>query len=234
MYRKNYDKGSYTIEASMIFTLIVLTVITLLFAFLYMQQKACLVSAASYAAQQGAELWLDSRRSMDNGEIMGEKTKNPIGYRIFDNLLLSRISFEGYLEEENGIEGKSKYVLRMNTDDTLPGKKAELIGEALGRRIENTALKPKETKVKLIYSNNGFRRRLSVEVIQEIEIPLGGIKKFFDGKNTLTLSGRSTAAVVEPAEYIRNIDLAVELSGKLGEELDLRSVLDKIKAKVWK
>lgn len=231
MRRHEYDKGSYTIEASMIFTFIVLTILTLLFTFLYMQQKAYLVSAASFAAQQGAELWRDSRRSMENGELSGERTENPMGYRIFDNLLMSQKTFEGHLDKETGSDGKSKYVLIMKAGDNLSGQKAALIGEALGRRIENTALKPENTRVKLIYSNNGLRGRLSIEITQEIKVPLGGIKKFFDGKETLDLSGRSTAAVVEPAEYIRNIDLAIELSRELEGELDLTGLLDSIKAK---
>lgn len=231
MYRHKYDRGSYTIEISMIFTIIILTILTLLFTFLYMQQKAHLVSAASFAAQQGAEIWRDSRRSMENGELSVAKTENPIGFRILENLLLSRKTFEGYLEEEIGTDGESKLVLRMDTGDSLTGQKIALIGEALGRRIGNTVLKSEKTKVKLTYSNNGLRGRLSVEIIQDIKVPLGGIKKFFDGKDTLSLSGRSTASVIEPAEYIRNIDLAIELSRRLEGELDLMGLLDRIKAK---
>lgn len=231
MYRRKYEQGSYTIEISMIFTLILFAVLALLFSFLYMQQKAYLVSTASFAAQQGAELWRDSRRNIENGKLSGALTEDPFGYRILDNLLLSRKTFEGYLEEETGADGKSKLVFVMDAGNNLPGQKVELIGEALCRRIENTTLKPEKTKVKVIYSNNGLRGRLSVEIIQEIKIPLGGIKKFFDGKDTMTLSGRSIASVTEPAEYIRNIDLAIELSRRIEGEIDLMGLLDKIKAK---
>jgi hypothetical protein len=119
----------------------------------------------------------------------------------------------------------------MDVGNNLPGQKVALIGEALCRRIQNTVLKPEKTRVKLIYSNNGLRGRLSVEIMQEINVPLGGIKKFFDGKDTLTLSGESTATVTEPAEYIRNIDLAIELSRRIEGELDLMGLLDKLGAK---
>jgi hypothetical protein len=231
LYRHKYERGSYTVEISIVFPLVVLAVLALLFSFLYMQQKAYLVSAASFAAQQGAELWRDSRRNIENGELIGTGTENSYGYRILDNLLLSRKTFEGYLKEEKGADGKSKLVLIMDVGNNLPGQKVALIGEALCRRIENTALKPEKTRVKLIYSNNGLRGRLSVEIMQEINVPLGGIKKFFDGKETLTLSGESTASVTEPAEYIRNIDLAIELSRRIEGELDLMGLLDKLGAK---
>ncbi len=85
--------------------------------------------------------------------------------------------------------------------------------------------------MRITYSNNIIRGKLSVEITQEIKVPLGGIKQFFDGKDTLTLSAQSEAAVSEPDEYIRNIDLAVELSKKLEGELDFEGMLDKIKAK---
>jgi len=215
----------------MLFTLLVLTVFTLLFTFLYMQQKAYIVSLAAYAAQQGAELWKDSSRSMENGEADGARERESIGYRIFDNLLLSGKTFEGYLAEETGADGRPVLMLKMDSGEGLPGRKIEIIGEALGKRMRYSALRPEETKVRLNYSNNGLSGRLTVEITQEIKIPLGSMKRLFDGKATLSLVGSSTAKVTEPAEYIRNIDLAVELSKKLGDELDLMDVLDRLKAK---
>lgn len=229
MAKHAYEKGSYTIEASMLFTLMVFVIITLLFTFMYMQQKARLVSAASFAAQQGAELWLDSRRSMENGEVDGTGTADSIGYRVFDNLLLSGKTYEAYIEEETDGNGRQKLVLRMDKGNNLPAKKAMLIGAELCKRIEGAVLKPESTKLRISYTNNALRGRLSVEIEQEVKIPLGGLKTFLDGKDTLTLIGRSTAAVSEPAEYIRNVDLAIELSKKLGGKLDFQGMLDKVK-----
>lgn len=230
MDRHKYEKGSYTIEASMIFTMIVLVILTLLFAFVYVQQKSRLVSAASFAAQQGAELWLDSRKNMENGYISSQKSADSIGYRIFDNLLLSEKTYVGYIEEDVS-SGKPELILKMDTGGNLPGQKVSLIGESLCKKISGTVIKPEKTKVSITYKNNALRGRLTVEITQEIKVPLGGIKKFFDGKDTLTLSGRSVSSISEPAEYIRNVDLAIELSQKLGEELDLMGIMDKIKSK---
>lgn len=225
------DRGSYTIEASMIFPLIVLTIVLLLFAFSYMQQKASLESLASFAAQQGAELWLDSRRSMENGEVDETKSPDSLCYRVFDNLLLSKRTFEGYIEEVKNAQGKPEFVLKMDTDSSLPGRKAAQIGGAICKKLSGTAVRPNNTKVRITYSNNFFRGKLIVEITQEIKVPLGGIKQFFDGKDTLTLCAKSEAAVAEADEYIRNIDLAIELGKKLGRELNLEDMLNKIKAK---
>jgi len=225
------DRGSYTVEASMVFVTIMLALLALLFTFLYMGQRASLESFASFAAQQGAELWLDSRRNMEDGKINNKRPEDSMGYRIFDNLLFSSTTYEGYFEREASDNGKTRVVFKMDAGNNLPGHKALLIGEDLCKRIESTILKPESTRIRITFNNNALRGRLIVELIQEIKVPLGGIKEFFDGKDTLTLSVQSEAAVSEPDEYIRNVDIILELSKRLGEELDLGELAGRIGAK---
>jgi len=225
------DRGSYTVEASMVFVTIMLALLALLFTFLYMGQRASLESFASFAAQQGAELWLDSRRNMEDGKINNKRPEDSMGYRIFDNLLFSSTTYEGYFEREASDNGKTRVVFKMDAGNNLPGHKALLIGEDLCKKIESTILKPESTRIRITFNNNALRGRLIVELIQEIKVPLGGIKEFFDGKDTLTLSVQSEAAVSEPDEYIRNVDLILELSKRLGEELDLGELAGRIGAK---
>ena len=225
------DRGSYTVEASMVFVTIMLALLALLFTFLYMGQRASLESFASFAAQQGAELWLDSRRNMEDGKINNKRPEDSMGYRIFDNLLFSSTTYEGYFEREASDNGKTRVVFKMDAGNNLPGHKALLIGEDLCKKIESTILKPESTRIRVTFNNNALRGRLIVELIQEIKVPLGGIKEFFDGKDTLTLSVQSEAAVSEPDEYIRNVDLILELSKRLGEELDLGELAGRIGAK---
>ena len=215
----------------MVFVTIMLAVLALLFTFLYMGQRASLESFASFAAQQGAELWLDSRRNMEDGKINNKRPEDSMGYRIFDNLLFSSTTYEGYFEREASDNGKTRVVFKMDAGNNLPGHKALLIGEDLCKRIESTILKPESTRIRITFNNNALRGRLIVELIQEIKVPLGGIKEFFDGKDTLTLSVQSEAAVSEPDEYIRNVDLILELSKRLGEELDLGELAGRIGAK---
>ncbi len=226
------EKGSYTIEASLVFVTIMLSIAASMFMFMYMQQKACLINAVSFAAQQGAEFWPDGRKRMEDGRVNAKMAKAPLGYRVFNNLLLSDKTYEGYLERVDGIDGKPGLICRIDAGNDLPGQKVKKIGEALGKKIDSFMIKPDKTKVKIIFTNNALRGRLTVEVIQEIKVPFGGLKQFFDGKNTLVLSAASTAEVVEPDEFIRNVDLVFELSKRLGEEVNLRGIFDKVKSEV--
>lgn len=176
---------------------------------------------AAAAAEIGAELWIGSLGTIEN----------PIGYRIFDNLLMSERSYEGSLVREKDADGGSRLVLRMNSGNDLPGQKMALIGEALAKRLERAVLKQENTRVKLTFSNSGLRKRLVIEIAQDVKVPMGGIKQLLDGKDTLTLYSRSEASVTEPAEYIRDMDLVMELSERFKEELDLEGFMEILRKK---
>lgn len=218
------DKGSYTIEVSMVFTIVIMAVLALMFTFAYMLQKVSLVRLATYAAQQGAYIWTDSRRNPENGIVDISEEKDSLYYRLNDNLLFSEKTFEwstaGMEEKDDG--------------GSLLMKKAGKIKSSVCENLKGFILKPRDTSIRIGYSNNLLKGQLTVEVTQEISIPLGGIKAFFDGKDTVTLQGRAASTVVEPAEYIRNIDLAVELSKKIEDEISFEDILERISNKKQK
>lgn len=55
-----------------------------------------------------------------------------------------------------------------------------------------------------------FTEEFKVTLRQEIKIPLGQLKKFFSGKETLQLSAEERAVRTRPAEFIRKTDLVLE------------------------
>ncbi|MGE5630283.1 MAG: TadE/TadG family type IV pilus assembly protein [Caulobacteraceae bacterium] len=210
------NRGSYTIEASMVFTIVLLAILALMFTFAYMLQKVAIMQVASYTARQGADLWLDSRKDPDNGLINADKDRDSVYYRVFDNLLFQGKTFEWKLEGEKA------------NGNSLPGYKASLIEDALSRKLKSLILKPKETSISINYSNNLLKGQLTVTITQEIKVPLGGIKAFFDGKDTMTLKASAVSTIEEPAEYIRNIDLAVELSKSIESGISLEDIINRI------
>lgn len=202
----------------MVFTIVILAVFALMFTFAYMLQKVSLERTAAYIARQGAEIWTDSRKSIEDGAVDFSKEEDSLYYRISDNLLFRSEAFEWNLENlpEKGL------------GNSLPLKKVEKIKDALCKNLTSLILKPGNTNIRVAYSNNLLKGQLTVEITQEVGVPLGGIKAFFDGKDTATLQGRAVSTIIEPAEYIRNIDLAVELSGKMKDSIDFQDILDRI------
>lgn len=215
----NRQKGSYTVEVSMVFTVVVLAMLALIFMFAYMLQKVSLMRVNAYAAQQGAEIWTDSRKDIDNTVIDVSKDRDSLYYRVNDNLLFGEMTFEwsnGEITEKSDLS-------------SLPARKMERVKNYIFKSLKTSILKPRNTNVNISYKNNLLRGQIIVEITQEISIPFGNIKAFFGGKDTVVLKSRSASAVVEPAEYIRNVDLAVELSKKIGDGISLKDIINKIR-----
>lgn len=61
------ERGSYTVEASIVVPFIIIFLFGLILSFLYMSQKTFLLKTAQYGAQQGAEICLNGTRNFDNG-----------------------------------------------------------------------------------------------------------------------------------------------------------------------
>lgn len=211
-------KGSYTIEVSMIFTVIILAVLAMMFTFAYMLQKVSLVKSAVSAAQQGAEVWTDSRKSIGNGMVDAGEKRDSLYFRVKDNLLFQEKIFKWSTDGNN----------ESNDYKSLPAKKVSKLMNSICIALKGGILKPKATDIYISCNNNLFKGRIAVEISQEVSPPLGGIKAFLDGKDTVTMQGRAVSTIVEPSEYIRNIDLAVELSKRVEDELNFQDILEQI------
>jgi hypothetical protein len=211
-------KGSYTIEVSMIFTVIILAVLAMMFTFAYMLQKVSLLKSAVSAAQQGAEVWTDSRKSIGNGMVDTGEMRDSLYFRVKDNLLFQEKIFKWSTDGTN----------ESNDYKSLPGKKVSKLTNSICNALKGGILKPRATDIYISCSNNLFKGRIAVEINQEVSPPLGGIKAFLDGKDTVTMQGRAVSTIVEPSEYIRNIDLAVELSKRVEDELNFQDILEQI------
>ncbi len=76
--QKSY-KSSFTLEAVIVMSAILLILCAVLYAFMLLYQNIVTVYAANYAAQQGAVNWINSGIDMETGE---GKYKEEIYYRI--------------------------------------------------------------------------------------------------------------------------------------------------------
>lgn len=60
-------KGSFTLEAAIVMSSIIIVLFAILYAFMIMYQNVVVTYAASYGAQQGAITWVNSGLNIDNG-----------------------------------------------------------------------------------------------------------------------------------------------------------------------
>lgn len=174
---KNKSKGSYTIEAVIVMSSVLMAIFAVFYSFTLIYQNVVIMYAASYGAQQGAMAW-------ENTGIDIDGKSREYNEALYDRIL--EIGGGGHMsEKKNNIE--------------------QCVREKLKMGIFNV----NKINVKVDVNNNILQRKITVEVSQDVPIPLSGIVKYFGG-DTMMLHAKTSAVIDDPAEYIRNLDYVME------------------------
>jgi len=175
-----------------------------------MQQKVLLAQTAVEVAQEAARLWVE-----DNG----------LYYRLFEDDFFhgdQEITYTVAGEQLSTVEGE------------FYRKKFALMRQMALAKLEKALRKPENTELHIHYDNNLLIRSITVTLRQELSIPLGNLRMFFNDQSFLTIEVTGKATITDPAEYIRNIDLALEYGSKAVKAIDFKTVVEKIKEGVGK
>ena len=178
------ERGSLTVEASIIVPTIMITILVLIMGGILLYQKLLLHYAVSEATQQGAEIWVDSRKDISDGSWDNEKERDPLYYRITNDDLFSfnMDSFENpYVETihniglDQYIDDAKKTIRSKNT--SIQDRKIARIRLALYDYLGRTVIKPDHTDLKIEFKNNFFERKIKVKVVQKYKSPIGFTRK---------------------------------------------------------
>lgn len=194
------EKGAYTVEAAIVMSAILFIIFAIISAFLLLYQNVVMTYVAQQAAQQGAVLWTDTSIQMD-GTRVGADNQN-IYYRIGE--------IGGGGAQTNGKKAKIE----------------EWAKKRMAQMIPNSIVGNGEEKICVKFENTIFQRFVVVEIQKKVDIPIAGIMQYFN--KDLNMSVKVRAAVSEPAEYIRTVDLGYLISseiwgmiqGKLGDIME--------------
>lgn len=181
------SKGSYTVEATIVVSSLLIALCAVMFAFMLMYQNVVIIYAASYGAQQGARSWVDTGISI-NGTT-----------REYTSGIYSDIA-----------------ELTGGGDTSAKKEKIEL---AVKEKLKMSIFSIDTASVSVNFENNILQRKVVVDIKQIIPIPFSGIAKFFNNGEAFAIKAKMEATVVEPTEYIRNIDYAVEWIQSAGKWL---------------
>jgi hypothetical protein len=192
--------------------------ITLIFAGLLICEKVILNKIASISASRSASIINDTGLL----ELSHE-------YSLYQRLSNDVTITEYNLDVNRELKKSLEKAFEMKTSNNISDRKQGAIQYEINSRLSGCILKPKTTYVRIEHYESFLKGRITVSLKQEISIPLGFIKEWFDGKDTITLEAEYTSSVVEPSEYIRNMDLVIEYSKKIKEGLNVNEVLEKIK-----
>lgn len=203
----NNERGGFTIEASLTFPIIFLILIALLFASVFIYQKAYLYYLASVTAENAAANWNNSWKETPTGSYsLGEY--DGLYWRFTDDQILDILtSKSAYNDSYNTTDESFK--------DNLVNKKLKKASELIPKGIEGT----------LKYENKLIERKIIVELSAPLELPL--VSRIFGNEVRATAS----STVTEPVEFIRNIDLITKYSDKYLNNKDENMKILKKKSK---
>lgn len=195
------EEGSFTIEASLVFPIILFILMLLLFFTMYMYQKTFLNQHAYAASERAAYSWDNSHKQALTGEYASGKYDH-LYWRLSDDRLLGALF--GWAGADNEVSV------------SIPGSEGVSLSEK--KLAQASSHMPSAMKGTMTYQNALIQRKVTTELEQVISLPLPSF--LFDSGNLVLTKGSS--AVVEPVEFIRTVDLiryyGAKFKGKGGKE----------------
>ncbi|MED1561339.1 hypothetical protein AJ85_17575 [Alkalihalobacillus alcalophilus ATCC 27647 = CGMCC 1.3604] len=184
---KDDQSGVFTIEASMLFPIILIITMCLIFFSLFIYQKSVVQYQANKIADQVASSWTNSQMDPKTGEFST--------YTTFDggDGLYWRTAEASFLDFLN--------IPSVGTNRAADKLRPELEDAALG----NVTV---EMKPQLF----GFNA-----IVVTVEQPLSFPSYVTDLFGVTEIKAQSQRPITEPVEWIRNVDFAVYFYGKIGE-----------------
>ncbi|WP_397338893.1 TadE family protein [Paenibacillus amylolyticus] len=180
------EEGSFTIEASLVFPVVLFTLVILLFFSMFMYQKTFLNQHAYAASERAAYSWDNSHKQAMTGEFATGEYDN-LYWRLKDDQLLGALF--GWAGADNQV-----------TVSVPAGEGGSLSEQKLSHAVQGM---PAAMTGTIEYQNTLIQRKVTTKLEQMISLPLPSL--LFDSGNSVFTTASS--AVVEPVEFIRTVDL---------------------------
>ncbi|MCQ4086755.1 TadE/TadG family type IV pilus assembly protein [Saccharibacillus sp. JS10] len=186
------SRGSFTIESTFVFPIIMLCVVMILLLCLYLYQSAMLVQASAITSERAAYSWNNSHKDPSTGSFAEEGETEDLYWRLTEDQLVSAL-FGGFSEG-----GASQTI---NVPDGG--------GESLGAIKMANAAKPLPAGVSgTMTSKRGILHPITTVLYTPLN--LVPIQRFAGDQ----MGGSQYSTVVEPVEFIRNVELVRYYVGK--------------------
>jgi len=100
------NRGSATIEATIILPAILLVLFSLIFFSMYIYQRLIVLDSAIYTAKERAATWDNSKKELETGSLGGAIYTDGLYWRIFDDNAGSALVYQKDESAGNFIEGR--------------------------------------------------------------------------------------------------------------------------------
>lgn len=179
------EEGSFTLEASLVFPLILLCTVTLLFVGMYAYQSVFVQQLARTAAERLAFTWNNSHKDLVTGNYNPGETDG----------LYWRLTHDSVSDLFGMLSGSG------TTEVIIPSGSAS--GHVENKLAKTSALLPQGVTGTAKYANYLFDHQVEVKLQKSFLMPTQ-LKRWLDSEQT---TGRAVSHVVEPVELIRLTDI---------------------------
>lgn len=190
------NTGSMTVEASLMFPIIILAIVVVIYICILLYQYAYLQSVANHVAERGASCW-------NNIAKMEIDTDN---YRLKTGELKYS---EELLEADLYWTNKSEKIKKLKIYTIHKLKKRNILKSEVSKLNIDDVTNTKG-KVDIWIKDYIVYKELNVIINDSYKIPLGSSFKIFGVNNKYNINVHSKAVINEPLEFIRNTDFIID------------------------
>lgn len=196
------ERGSFTLEAAIVFPLLFAMVLAFLISGMYLYQKTVVYYAASVTSERAAFSWDNSHRDPRSGMLLEPQ---------YDGLY-RRIGTDGALASLFGMDGKEEGRSIDIPEDARDDGAGDQADNTLAKLTSasvwmTTASLPYDGTVR--YSGNGLSRLVEVELRKPIQM-LPWERSWIPGEPGASAGG----PIVDPVEFVRSVELVRYYSNK--------------------
>lgn len=197
-------KGSFTLEASIVFPIILFTTLLILFMCMYQYQNTMLKQAASKTSERAAYTWDNSHKDINTGAFP-QGQDDGLYWRIADDNMISGLF--GWA----GAANTANVAIPGGSGGSLPASKLAAAASWIpGKMSGNTT-----------YNNHLMMRNVNTTLSEPIS--LGALERELG--HPLRSEVSASSVVVEPVEFIRTIELmryyGAKFTGKYGAAMNM-------------
>lgn len=190
------NTGSMTVEASLIFPMIILVIVVVIYICILLYQYAYLQTVANHVAERGASCW-DNISKM---EIDCDNYRLKTGeLKYSEELLKADLYWSNKAEKIKNLKMYTIHKLR----------KRNILRSEISKLNIDEVTNTKD-KVDIWIKDYIVYKELNVIINDSYKIPLGDSLKIFGLDNKYNINVHSKAVINEPLEFIRNTDFIID------------------------
>lgn len=199
---KRREQGSFSLEATLVFPLVLLATLLILMFTIWVYEKAVLQYVAQTTAQRATFVWLNSAADPRTGQVAAGE-HDGLYWRLSDDRVLDALfGLAGNLSPVtvklgDGSTGSSESVVTsVDGEFALPELKMSRAAAWLPERLHGS----------ITYTNLLIKREVVVQLENRIRLP-------FIANRSITATAKSVVA--DPVEFTRSVDLIRSYASKL-------------------